>query len=133
MNIVERIKTLQKEKDKKVSLNALEKQLFIGKSTISSWEKKQPSADKLEKLADYFNVSTDYLLGRTDVKEMAGQPPQPKEIVLENELDQKDMALVLAYNKLSPSKQKSLWDYIEILKKDAITLGEAKNTAVDKS
>lgn len=66
MNIVERIKFLQKEKDGKVSLNALEKQLDIGKSTISSWEKKQPSADKLAKLADYFNVSTDYLLGRTE-------------------------------------------------------------------
>ncbi|MEG0473531.1 MAG: helix-turn-helix transcriptional regulator [Christensenella sp.] len=66
MNIVERIKALQKEKDGKISLNALEKQLDIGKSTISSWEKKQPSADKLTKLADYFNVSTDYLLGRTE-------------------------------------------------------------------
>ena len=66
MNIVEKIKLLQKEKDGKVSLNALEKQLEIGKSTISSWEKKQPSADKLEKIADYFNVSVDYLLGRTE-------------------------------------------------------------------
>lgn len=66
MNIVGRIKLLQKEKDGKVSLNALEKRLDIGKSTISSWEKKQPSADKLEKVANYFNVSTDYLLGRTD-------------------------------------------------------------------
>ena len=25
-----------------------------------------PSGDKIEKVADYFNVSTDYLLGRTD-------------------------------------------------------------------
>ena len=28
----------------------------------------KPVGDNLEKLADYFNVSTDYILGRTDVK-----------------------------------------------------------------
>ena len=27
---------------------------------------RQPTADKLIKLADFFNVSTDYLLGRSD-------------------------------------------------------------------
>ncbi len=66
MNIVDRIKKLQQDKEGKISLNALEKVLGFGKSTIASWEKKQPSADKLQKVADYFSVSTDYLLGRTD-------------------------------------------------------------------
>ena len=28
--------------------------------------KSTPSGDKIQKVADYFNVSTDYLLGRTD-------------------------------------------------------------------
>ncbi len=66
MNIVERIKELQMKKDGRISLNKLEKELGFGKSTISSWEQKKPASDKLEKLADYFNVSVDYLLGRVD-------------------------------------------------------------------
>jgi len=36
--------------------------------TVSSWEngKNFPSLKKLSQLADFFEVSTDYLLGRTD-------------------------------------------------------------------
>ena len=33
-------------------------------------ENKTPSADKIVKIADYFNVSTDYILGRTDNPEI---------------------------------------------------------------
>ncbi len=64
MNLVGTIKELQIKKVGKVSLNALEKEVGFGKSTISSWEKKQPSVDKICVLADYFGVTTDYLLGR---------------------------------------------------------------------
>lgn len=69
MTIVERIKDLQLQKEGGVSLNRLEQALGIGKSTISSWDKKSPSADKLTKLADHFNCSIDYLLGREQQKE----------------------------------------------------------------
>lgn len=43
----------------------------IATTTISSYElaDKQPTLDTLICLADFFNVSTDYLLGRTDKKE----------------------------------------------------------------
>ena len=39
-----------------------------GKSTISQWEsgKNDPEFKIITKLADYFNTTTDYLLGRTD-------------------------------------------------------------------
>lgn len=38
---------------------------------ISTWEQgiKVPRQPRVEKLADYFNVTTDYLLGRTDIKQ----------------------------------------------------------------
>ena len=41
----------------------------ISRQTISQYTggETQPSADNLSLIADYFNVSTDYLLGRTDV------------------------------------------------------------------
>lgn len=36
-----------------------------------------PPYDKLVKIADFYNVSLDYLLGRTDVKQMASVQPDP--------------------------------------------------------
>mgnify|MGYP002563881532 CR=1 FL=1 len=44
--------------------------LNIGRSSISEYEKgnTQPSMASLLELADFFQVSLDYLLGRTDIK-----------------------------------------------------------------
>ncbi|MHC5226925.1 helix-turn-helix domain-containing protein [Enterococcus sp. LJL99] len=50
----------------KISIVELEEKLDFSKNSLYSWKKNKPSAEKLEKVADYFNVSTDYLLGRTD-------------------------------------------------------------------
>lgn len=40
--------------------------LKIGENAIYSWKKSNPSIDKLQKVSDFLDVSTDYLLGRTD-------------------------------------------------------------------
>lgn len=54
-------------REKNISRYRLSIDLQIGNSTIYGWEKgQQPTADKLIKLADYFEVSTDYLLGRSN-------------------------------------------------------------------
>lgn len=44
--------------------------LGVSQPTVSDWEsgRKVPSAKSTAKLADYFGVSVDYLLGRTDEK-----------------------------------------------------------------
>lgn len=46
------------------------KKLSVTKQTISNWENNniQPSIDMLIKIADFFNVSTDYLLSRDNNK-----------------------------------------------------------------
>lgn len=49
-----------------ISLNALEEKLELGKNSLYGLKRNQPSAERLQQIADYFNVSTDYLLGRTD-------------------------------------------------------------------
>lgn len=38
-------------------------------SSVCDWEtdRAQPDMETLSKIADYFNVTTDYLLGRTDI------------------------------------------------------------------
>ena len=49
-----------------ISLNTLEDKLKLGKNSLYGLKRNQPSAERLQQIADYFNVSTDYLLGRTE-------------------------------------------------------------------
>lgn len=52
----------------KISVAELERTLGFGNGSISKWNKQSPSVDKLNKVADYFDVSVDYLLGRTNTR-----------------------------------------------------------------
>ena len=64
MDLYEKIKLLASEK--KMSIRQLEETLGFGNGVINRWRKNTPGSDKLKKVADYFNISVDYLLGRTD-------------------------------------------------------------------
>lgn len=54
--------------DRKISINDLENALGYSKNTLYRLKTQTPGSDKLERIADYFDVSVDYLLGRTDKK-----------------------------------------------------------------
>ena len=64
MSLLGKIKELCMENN--TNLATLEKTLSLGNGTISRWDSSSPSADKLSRVADHFDVSTDYLLGRTE-------------------------------------------------------------------
>lgn len=49
-----------------ISLNKLEEKLGFSRNTIYNMKKSTPNVERVSIIADYFNVSTDYLLGRTD-------------------------------------------------------------------
>ncbi|MDW8651106.1 helix-turn-helix transcriptional regulator [Streptococcus suis] len=49
-----------------ISLNQLEEKLGFSRNTIYNMKKSTPNVERVSKIADYFNVSLDYLLGRTD-------------------------------------------------------------------
>lgn len=68
----ERLKLLREEKG--LSQKALGKLLNLSQSAIAYYETgdKEPTQETLHRLADYFGVSVDYLLGRTDIREMPG-------------------------------------------------------------
>lgn len=52
---------------KHINQSDLERNLGFGKGTISKWKANpNPNADKLLQIAEYFNVSTDYLLKGVD-------------------------------------------------------------------
>lgn len=66
------IKKLRTEK--KLSQQKLADQMKVSRSTVAMWETNQstPDAETYKRLADFFGVSVDYLLGRTD------QPTPPE-------------------------------------------------------
>ncbi|MEA0554619.1 helix-turn-helix transcriptional regulator [Lysinibacillus irui] len=66
MGLVERIKLLCDEK--KTNFAEVERNIGISNGQIRRWNTSTPGTDKLEMVADYFDVSVDYLLGRTDKK-----------------------------------------------------------------
>ncbi|QLQ50932.1 helix-turn-helix transcriptional regulator [Lactiplantibacillus plantarum] len=51
-----------------ITIAELERTLGFANGSISKWDKQSPSADRLQKVANYFDVSADYLLGNTDKK-----------------------------------------------------------------
>lgn len=66
MNIGERIAQLRKSRS--MSQFQLAKTLNIATSTLGMYEtnKRKPNMEMLEKLADFFGVSVDFLLGRPE-------------------------------------------------------------------
>lgn len=56
---------------KKMSQSELAKVVGVSQTTVTAWEtgKAEPSSSAISSLADYFNVTTDYLLGRPEKKD----------------------------------------------------------------
>lgn len=66
MSLFDRIKELCKSRD--ITLQELAEKTNMSTNSLYKWRKSIPSADKLKKVADYFGVSIDYLMG-SDVSE----------------------------------------------------------------
>nr|WP_025908623.1 helix-turn-helix transcriptional regulator [Priestia flexa] len=61
-----RLATLRKEKG--ISQYEFADRIGFSRGQVANYEqgKREPDYETLQKIADFFNVSTDYLLGRTD-------------------------------------------------------------------
>ena len=68
MNFTNTVLNLINEKG--ISKNKMLMDLGMGVGTFATWEKRGtvPSAETVSKIADYFEVTTGYLLGKTDKK-----------------------------------------------------------------
>ncbi len=60
----EKIKAMCIEKG--ITITALERDLKISKGSLSKIDKHKPSADRLQKIAEYFGVSVDYFTAPED-------------------------------------------------------------------
>lgn len=61
---LEKIKELAQNRG--ISLQKVAEDLGYSINYLYTLKEKTPKSDRLQEIADYFNVSTDYLLGRTD-------------------------------------------------------------------
>lgn len=113
MNTVEKVFILLANSQK--SENYIEKQIGLAQGSFKNWrnEKSKPSADALLKIADYFNVSVDYLLGREDHKKMPDGFPSDINTFA------KDMASVgfpvEEFNKLDVESQQKAIEYLKLV------------------
>lgn len=100
----ERLKTLLEERDMtQVELSRL---LHLGKSTISQYISgaRNPDIETLKAVAEFFSVSTDFLLGRSSVRWPAA-------------FREPDLGLVVdRAAELPPEDRRKLLDYVEYLR-----------------
>lgn len=82
-----------------LSVNEVEEKVGLGKNTLYSWKKKVPSGTNLTKIADYFNVTTDYLLGRTDTPQFTRKDERDVQKILTDMTEGLSNDSALAYMK----------------------------------
>lgn len=112
MNIKERIKDLCKKKG--ITVNKLETELGFGTGYISKLDKSTPNAKKIQTIADYFNVSVDYLMNGKDLQfsiEMA-----QTDVALSN-MNERLKAYALKLSELSKADQETIMNMIDRLGK----------------
>lgn len=67
-------------KSKKINQSILAEYMGVTQATLSAWETERYAIDSksLMRLADYFDCSTDYLLGRVDYPELVIKKAPPE-------------------------------------------------------
>lgn len=108
-----RIKSLREKRG--LIQERLATELGITQQMLSKYEKNTDTikVDILKKLAKYFNVTTDYLLGLSDVKRnLTGQ-------IRVNETIDEYYDLIEVYKKLDKYDQEMIWTIIQSVKKNA--------------
>ena len=116
MGLYENVKEAAKRKG--YSINRLEQELGFARSYISKFKTITPSADKIQRIADFLGVSTEYLLTGTE-KEPAGyylndETAQVAQEIFEN----KDLKVLFdAARDASPEDLKTTYDMLMALKK----------------
>lgn len=78
MNFGEKLKMLREEKD--LTQNDLAKHLNVSKANISRYElgSRQPNIDTIIIIAEFFNISLDWLLGRSIIKNFSSVNNEPR-------------------------------------------------------
>ena len=98
---------------KGLTQSELAKLLKISASAIGMYEqgRREPDYATLSKLANYFNVATDYLLGLVPSADAPSQPPAPS--TASQPLTPQDRELLRKYHELDPRGKQAVLDTLE--------------------
>lgn len=107
--MVKMLRSLRKGRG--MTMKELGKLIGVSESAISQYEtdKREPDYSTLQVLSDYFGVSTDYLLGRTDEKE------KPTPVSEGGPVDQMTARLNELLEQANPATKKAMIDLLEQL------------------
>ena len=99
MTVYERIEFLRKKEG--ISQGNLEKELGFSNGSISKWKTSKPKIERLEKLANHFRVTTDFLIGKTDmvVCPVCGFGDNPLSELSRKEHEERHKKFILAQEK----------------------------------
>lgn len=119
-----RIKDLRKERN--ITQSDLAKILNVTQDSISLWEKNKrvPDTQYIIQLADYFEVSTDYLLGRSDDFGNVTVTTASSSAVLTPD----EQELLELYKKLPKTRQKTVLDTIRYMS-ESFDISDKKSKA----
>lgn len=92
-----RIKELADKQN--LSIRRLEEKLGFGNGVINRWRKTTPGIDKVEAVANFFNVTTDYLLGRTSTPQFTRRDERDVQKTLEEMIEGLSDKNALSYMK----------------------------------
>ena len=119
--IAERIKLCAKQKG--VTVKTALQNAGVGEKMVSNMSGKKgsyPQSDKLGKIADFFDCSVDYLLGRKETKKAA--------VLSVESSDTKKEQLIKNYELLNDEGQEDLLDYSEMLASNPRKIKESNNS-----
>lgn len=77
--LYQRIKDLCRQRE--ITLSELAKSVGVSETVFRTWKKSSPSIDKVRIIAEYFKVSTDYLIGITDIPDSIDQMIQDEDFI----------------------------------------------------
>lgn len=98
-----RIKELCAERE--ITFAKLEEETGLSSSIIRKWKNNtSPSIDKIKLIARYFNVSTDYLIGLSDI------PTSAEELIGDEDF----VSLQRAKSRMSPQDQERMMQMIRL-------------------
>ncbi|MCL6516590.1 helix-turn-helix transcriptional regulator [Alicyclobacillus sp.] len=106
----DRLRQLRNER--KWSQEELGRRINVTKVSVSGYENgnRMPDTDTLQKIADVFGVSIDYLLGRSDVKEPGEKIPDDQYVSPD------ERKLLETVRGLPPDKQRQVTQFADFLK-----------------
>lgn len=133
------VRLRQLRKERHITQDALAEKLKLTKQAVSQWERgiREPSFETLEMIADYFNVDTDYLIGREDHTTLLLNGDEHKLVERFRDLSPEDREAILqgssGASSLTPGESAHLSRYRALDAEDQDTVDGLTESLLSKS